>query len=184
MRSIKIAISGRSGCGNTSVSRHLAERLAFRFINFTFRSLAEEQNISFNEALKLANEDSWWDLEVDRRQVDLARQEGSCVLGSRLAIWMLEEADLKIWLNASEQVRAQRIHRREGGNIQEIADFTRIRDAQDTARYKKLYGIDNHRHDFADLIIETDNLDVQEIVQLICDKIRRDFPDLPCNCAP
>ncbi|HEY9053576.1 MAG TPA: hypothetical protein VIO60_02025, partial [Rectinemataceae bacterium] len=31
-----IAISGKSGCGNTTVSRLVAKRLERRFINYTF----------------------------------------------------------------------------------------------------------------------------------------------------
>jgi cytidylate kinase len=34
---LRIAISGKSGCGNTTVSRMVAEKLGLRFINFTFR---------------------------------------------------------------------------------------------------------------------------------------------------
>ena len=39
-REIRIAISGKSGCGNTTVSSLLAERLGVKLFNFTFRQLA------------------------------------------------------------------------------------------------------------------------------------------------
>ena len=39
---MRIAISGKSGCGNTTVTRLVSEALGFEMINFTFRSLAEE----------------------------------------------------------------------------------------------------------------------------------------------
>ena len=164
---IKIAVSGKSGCGNTTVSKIVAEQLGLRFINFTFRSLALEKGISFNEVLKLASIDDFWDKEVDRRQVQLAREDGGCILGSRLAIWMLKEADLKVFLTASARVRAERIVRREGGDIDEIAAFTDERDRQDRSRYIQLYNIDNDYYDFADLIIDTENRDVDEIARMI-----------------
>jgi cytidylate kinase len=107
---------------------------------------------------------------VDTRQVKLANEEGGCVLGSRLAIWMLEEADIKVYLKASAQVRAARIVNREGGSLQEVADFTAERDRQDHDRYLKLYKIDTDDYSFADLIIDTDNQTPKEILELIVKK--------------
>lgn len=170
-KDLKIAISGKSGCGNTSVSKLLAERLNLRFINFTFRSLAAEQGISLKEVLQHAAEDDWWDREVDTRQVALARENGGCVLGSRLAVWMLPEADLKVYLKASEKIRAERIQNREGGRLEDIAAFTAERDRQDTERYMKLYSIDNNDYTSADLVIDTDRLGIEAIVSLIQERI-------------
>ncbi|GAB1481274.1 hypothetical protein MASR2M78_00890 [Treponema sp.] len=78
---------------------------------------------------------------MDERQVAMAREDGGCVLGSRLAIWMLEEADLKVYLRASEQTRALRIQNREEGDLAKIAAFTRERDRQDSQRYLELPSI-------------------------------------------
>jgi cytidylate kinase len=165
-KDFKIAISGKSGCGNTTVSRLVAEKMGLRFINFTFRTLAEERGISLNEVLEKAAGDDFWDREVDSRQVRLAREDG-CVLGSRLAIWMLEEADLKVYLRALPNTRALRIVKREGGALEEVAAFTVERDRQDRERYLRIYGIDNDRYDFADMVIDTDNLSPDEIADLI-----------------
>jgi cytidylate kinase len=164
---LRIAISGKSGCGNTTVSKILAEQFGLRFINFTFRSLAEEKSISLEEVLTLAAKDDWWDKEVDRCQLELARKEGGCVLGSRLAIWMLKEADLKVYLRAKPEVRAQRIFQREGGNLEDIAAFTAERDRQDKERYLRIYEIDNDDYSFADIVIDTDTIEPLQIAELI-----------------
>jgi cytidylate kinase len=166
-KDIKIAISGMSGCGNTTVSKLVAERLGLKFINFTFRSLALEKGIDFKKVLELAVKDDSWDREVDSRQVQLARESGGCVIGSRLAIWMLEEADLKVYLRAKAGTRAARIVKREGGKIDEIAAFTAERDRQDNSRYIHLYNIDNNKYEFASLIIDTDNITPDEIAGMI-----------------
>jgi cytidylate kinase len=166
-RDLRIAVSGKSGCGNTTVSRLVSERLGLRFINFTFRNLAAEKGISFEEALKQAALDDSWDREVDRRQTSIAREDGGCVLGSRLAIWLLEEADLKVYLRASPEVRAKRIAGREGGDIEAVAAFTAERDRQDRERYLRLYNIDNDDYGFADLVVDTDAIDPQGIADLI-----------------
>jgi cytidylate kinase len=170
---IKIAVSGKSGCGNTTVSRILAETLKLRFINFTFRALAEERGIDFTEVLALAAEDDSWDLEVDTRQAKMAREEGGCVLGSRLAIWMLPEADFKVFLTALPETRAKRIQRREGGVIDDIAGFTAARDTQDHERYLRIYNIDNDDFSLADLVIDTDKIKPPAIAKKIIAAIKR-----------
>jgi len=171
-KGIKIAVSGRSGCGNTTISKMTADILGLRFINFTFRSLANERGLDLVKILELAESDDSWDREVDTRQLALAREEGGCVLGSRLAIWMLKEADLKVYLKADPMVRAQRIVKREGGSLEEVAAFTAERDKQDRERYLNIYYIDNDDYSFADLIIDTDTITPQEITDLIVNKAR------------
>jgi cytidylate kinase len=171
--SLKIAVSGKSGCGNTTVSKIVADTLGLAFINFTFRTLAQEKNMELREVLALAAEDDFWDKEVDSRQVALARKSGGCVLGSRLAIWMLKEADLKVYLTARAETRAERIVKREGGTLEAVAAFTAERDRQDHGRYLRIYQIDNDRYDFADLIIDTDDLEPAQIAGLIAAEATR-----------
>jgi len=166
-KDIKIAVSGKSGCGNTTVSKMIAEKLGLRFINFTFRSLAQEKGLTLAEVLERAATDDSWDREVDTRQVRLARESGGCVLGSRLAIWMLEEADLKVYLTANDEIRAGRIAKREGGDIKEVAAFTAERDRQDHNRYLRIYNIDNDNYQSVDMLINTNKLEPDEIVHMI-----------------
>jgi cytidylate kinase len=171
-KGIMIAISGKSGCGNTTISKMLASSLGLQFINFTFRSLAAEQGIDLQKILELAAKDDHWDREVDKRQVQLARDSGGCVLGSRLAIWMLEEADLKVYMRARPETRAARIVEREGESVEAVTAFTASRDRQDHDRYLRIYNIDNDSYEFADLIIDVDNLTPDGIVDLILGKIQ------------
>jgi len=166
-KNIKIAISGMSGCGNTTVSKIVADRLGLKFINFTFRSLAQEKSIDLKEVLELAAKDDSWDKEVDNRQLEMARESEGCVVGSRLAIWMLKEADLKVYLRASPETRAARIVKREGGQLDDIATFTAERDSRDNRRYIRIYDIDNYKYEFVDLIIDTDDITPDEIADKI-----------------
>jgi cytidylate kinase len=171
-RDIKIAVSGKSGCGNTTISGIVAERLGLSFINFTFRSLAVERGLDLKQVLERAAGDDCWDREVDARQTRLARESGGCVLGSRLAIWMLPEADLKVYLRARGETRAARIVKREGGSLAEVAAFTLERDRQDHDRYLRIYNIDNDNYEFADLVIDVDELEPPAIAALIMEKAR------------
>ena len=162
----RIAISGKSGCGNTTVTRLLSEALGFRMVNYTFHTMADEQGIDFDEFCRMAQDDPQYDYHVDEKQVELAMEDNS-VLGSRLAIWMLKEADLKVYLTASPEVRAGRIHYREGGDRAHQMERTALRDKRDHERYLKLYNLDNDDYHFADLIINTDRMSAEQIRDII-----------------
>lgn len=174
-KELRIAISGKSGCGNTTVSTLLSEKLGVKLINYTFRQLASEKGLSLAQVIENAKNDDSYDKYVDNHQVELAKAE-SCVLGSRLAIWMLKEADLKVYLYASDDIRANRVFTREGGDLQEIKDFTAMRDREDHERYMKLYSIDNDKYNFVDLLIDTANYNPQQIVdQIVAELAKRGF---------
>ena len=167
---LRVAISGKSGCGNTTVSGLLSEKLGIKLINYTFRQLAQEKNMTLAQVIEAAKNDDSYDKYVDKHQVELAMKE-SCVLGSRLAIWMLKNADLKVYLYASDETRASRVFNREGGDIEQIKAFTAMRDSEDTRRYKEFYNIDNNNYDFVDLFIDVNTKTPDQIVQDILDKL-------------
>ena len=172
LKPVRVAISGKSGCGNTTVSTLLSQKLGVKLINYTFRQLAQEKGLTLAQVIENAKTDDSYDIFVDNHQVELARAE-PCVLGSRLAIWMLKEADLKVYLYASDDTRAKRILNREGGDLEQIKSFTSMRDSEDSKRYLKLYNIDNNKYDFSDLIIDTANYNPEQIVDLILAELKK-----------
>ncbi|MFW5688257.1 MAG: (d)CMP kinase [Spirochaetota bacterium] len=169
---MKIAISGKSGSGNTTVTSRVAERLGYQRVNYTFKDMAAEQGVSFETMCEMAEHDSRWDIKLDRRQVEMAR-EGNTVLGSRLAIWVLDDADVRVYLDAPPEVRARRIQRRNIENGEKPTNFETVftqtveRDQRDHDRYLRLYGIDNDHFDFADLVIDAAELGPDEIADRI-----------------
>lgn len=171
-RLLRIAISGKSGCGNSTVSALVARALGIELINYTFKTVAKERGLSADEVNRLAAEDPSWDIELDKRQVEMARQ-GSCVLASRLAVWKLEDADLKVYLTAPVEIRARRIQKREGGSFEEVLADTVERDRRDRDRYLQLYNIDNDKYDFVDLVVDTTDKDTQTVASLIVDEVGR-----------
>ncbi len=168
----RIAISGKSGCGNTTVTRLVGEKLGLQVINYTFHDMAKEMGLSFEEVCELAEKDSKYDKHLDDTQVTLAREPG-IVLGSRLAIWLLEDANLKVYLSASPDVRAQRIANREHDNLDSTYDEMMKRDRRDHDRYLRLYRIDIDDYHFADLIIDAGSSDQYEITDRIVEELNR-----------
>ncbi len=161
-----IAISGKSGCGNSTVSRLVAEKMGRALVNYTFHTIAQEMGITFGELLQLASADSSYDRMLDEKQVAMAH-EADCVIGSRLAIWLVRDASLRVYLHASSEVRAERIRQREGGASADVLAFTRRRDELDRERYLSIYGIDNDRYDFADLVINTERMTPDRIAEVV-----------------
>jgi CMP/dCMP kinase len=166
---LRIAISGKSGCGNSTVSRLVASMLGLRMVNYTFKDLARDKGMSFEEIFVLAETDPQYDLTIDRMQVQLA-SEGSCVLGSRLAIWLLRDSAFTVYLGASIQVRAARIAKREGKDLAVALRETMERDARDHDRYARLYGYDVDRYDFAALLVDAEHLDQEGVAREIVDR--------------
>ena len=74
--------------------------------------MAEERNVDFWDFCKMAEDDYDIDRELDRRQVEMAMAIPDCVLGSRLAIWMLEKADLKVYKGKQDPQKGRRYFRR------------------------------------------------------------------------
>ena len=174
---MKIAISGLSGCGNTTTSTVLSKKLGFPLVNFTFRNLAKEKGMSLEELSEKAKYNSDRDKELDTRQASMARENENAILASRLAIWMLPEADVKVYLEASEKTRAERIMKREGGSLEYQIETTRKRDEENYNRYLNIYGIDCGKYDFADLVIQTDDKTAEQVADIVLeyiDKIKKD----------
>lgn len=162
-----IAISGKSGCGNTSVSRIVAQKLNFKFINFTLRNLAQELHMSLPELLEKAKKDFSFDIQLDNKQKQLAHEANS-VIGSRLAVWLFPDALLRVYLYADLETRAQRIFKREKtNNFEAILHETNERDINDYERFKQIYSIDNNHYEFVDLIINTTYYEPETIADII-----------------
>jgi cytidylate kinase len=169
---LRIAISGKSGCGNTTVSRQVANTLGLRVINYTFKDLARERGISFESLCALAERDTQYDLYLDRRQVELAREDGF-VLGSRLAVWLLRGSAFCVYLKVRPEIRAARIARREGMPLETALADTAARDKRDHDRYRNLYGWDIDRYEFVDLVVDAESLDQNGVTAAIVEAVRR-----------
>jgi cytidylate kinase len=135
-------------------------------VNYTFKDLARERGITFEEICVLAETDPQYDRTIDRMQVKLA-QEGECVLGSRLAIWLLRDIAFTVYLHAPLELRAARIARREGKELAKATRETEARDKRDHDRYARLYGYDVNNYQFAALVVDAGSLGQDEVAREI-----------------
>src|SRR5215831_2273366 len=165
-RALRIAISGHSGCGNTTAVHNVGKTLGLNVVNYTFRDLARDLDVPFEQIQKKAGETKVYDFLTDLSLIRASLQPRA-VVGSRLAAWLVD-ADLRVWLHAPLETRAKRIHQREKDTLYESVLYRTLqRDEQNRKRYLQLYGIDiNDRSDF-DIIINTELLTAEQVSSLI-----------------
>ncbi len=139
---MRITISGPPGSGTTTLAYHLAERFGLRVISAgeTFRQLAKEKGLDLAEFSCLAENNQTIDMLIDARQKEIAESEDEVVIEGRLSGWMVENADLKIWLDAPLAIRSRRISERDGE--ESALEKTKAREASERLRYRSYYGID------------------------------------------
>lgn len=162
-----IAIAGPIGVGKSTVARLVAQALGYRYISGgeVFREVARQRGISVTEVNKLAEQDPSLDRELDRRQRELA-QQGDSVVESRLSGWMVD-ADLKVWLKAPVDVRAERVAGREGQPVAAAREELMERERSEWARYKETYGIDVDDLSPYQLVIDTTMWSAEAIAEAL-----------------
>ena len=72
-----------------------------------------------------------------------------------------------VYLVAPLEVRARRIARREGLEIAQALEQTAARDTRDRARYSRLYGYDVDHYQFANLVLDADSMNQDQITDAI-----------------
>ena len=163
-----VTLGGLPGSGKTSAARELATRHGFTVISAgeQFRKLARERGMTLQEFGELAERDSSIDLAIDARQKELAVTHMMALVEGRLA-GRTVDADLKVWLKASLEVRARRIAAREGIPVHQALEDTVTRECCEASRYKEFYGIDPNDMSCYDLIIGTGPWDANGVVDII-----------------
>jgi cytidylate kinase len=90
------------------------------------------------------------------------------VIESRLAGWLAgENANIRIWLDAPIDIRANRIANREDEEIDQILKETIERETSEKHRYEEYYGIDFSDLSIYDLVIDTSKEDVNGVVERV-----------------
>jgi cytidylate kinase len=178
-KAIVLCISGLAGCGKSTAAKKIAAEYKLRYYSGgdALKALAVEEG--YREV-----DQGWWettpgaeflqkrmgnhsfDKEVDRKLLNWAKQ-GNVVLDSWTMPWLLQDG-FKIWLDASAQVRAERIAQRDGITVKEALAALRTKENTTKSIYKALYGFDLGE-DFApfDLVLDVNDLTAEEVFQAL-----------------
>jgi cytidylate kinase len=120
-----------------------------------FRWMAEERDLTLEEMSRLAKEDPEIDKLVDDR-TKIEASKGGVVIDAALSGWMVEDADIKIFLTAPFEVRVRRIANRDCASTEEARDATRLREDVERDRFMRYYGIDIYDLSIYDVVLNTE----------------------------
>ena len=179
-KKIIICISGLAGSGKSTVAKRIAEHYGLRYYSGgeALKAIAAEIGYEISKS-------GWWETEkgarflkerlknlnldrrVDRKMLERAR-EGNVVLDSWTMPWLLK-GGLKIWLDASEDVRARRIAKRDGISVEEALKRMRERESKTKEIYRRLYGF-KLGEDFKpfQVILDVNRLNEEEVFEALC----------------
>ena len=174
-----ITVSGPPGCGVTTLCEALSERLDCGYVSGgeVFREIADDRGMSLSQLTAEASSDAELDRELDRRLQGIAEKWGDAdkafILESRLAGYLAAgHADLRIWLDAPEEVRVDRTSDRE-----EISAEMRVREVIEEKRYAAYYGVDLGNRSFYDLAINTARWNPEGVLAVVASAIENYDPD-------
>ncbi|HFC49438.1 MAG TPA: cytidylate kinase, partial [Thermofilum sp.] len=146
-----------------------------------FRQYAKEKGIALIEIHKMAEKDPSIDKEIDMRAIKEA-EKGGVVIDGHLAVWILKDlAHLKIIFTAPLEVRASRVSSRDKKPIEEAIKELLAREKSNKMRAKKYYNIDVDDYSVADLMVNTEKLDVigvKKVVKTFINEYKRLRPEL------
>lgn len=162
---MRVTVSGLPGSGTTTLAEALSSRFDLEHVSSgdVFRAMARERGVTLAEFGRIAEEDPEIDREIDERQREIAREKKDVVMEGRLSGWMVEDADLRVWLAAPLEVRAERVADREEQTVEEAHDEIEKRQNSESRRYREIHGIDIGDLSVYDLVIDTSHWDEEGV---------------------
>ncbi len=168
-----ITIGGLAGTGTTTAAEVLSEKLDIPYLSTgsIFRDMAKERGMSVLEFSEFAENNTGIDIEIDKRQAELARESENLIIEGRLSAYFVE-ADLKVWLITPFDTRASRIATREDKTIDLAKQEIQIREESEALRYKDIHDIDISCMDIYDLVINSGSFLPESITDIIINTLR------------
>ena len=170
---LKVTISGPPGSGTSTLVSRIASSRGWSSLNGgdVFREEARTRGLTVEQLSSDAKED----LDVDRSLDSLLQQRMSShdspeIIESRLSGWWAYKNSLnclRVWVNVSEQERAKRIQKREGGDFGDCLRKSQNRQRDDKERYSILYGINLDDMSPYNLVVDADEKDEMEVFQAV-----------------
>jgi len=173
-----ITISGEAGSGKSTISKIISEKLNLKqYSTGTIqRKIANEMGISIVELGEIEKQDKSIDNKIDLETEKIGKEENNFLMDSWLAAKFIPQA-YKIFLKADIENRVKRRlnQKRKEENFYdfEIAKKQMLqRENTNQKRWIDFYNFDYKDEKNYDLIIDTTNMSVKEVVDFILKKLR------------
>jgi len=165
---LKITISGPPGSGKSTLSKILSVKLGLELVSMgdVFRKCAHDRCMSLDEFGQIAKCNEKIDREIDEMQKKIANEKDNILIEGRLSGFLVD-ADLKIWLKAPLEVRAERIAKRENKSLPKAMEETSEREECERERYLKYYDLDIKDLSIYDIVIDSSKWSAQEINEIV-----------------
>ena len=168
---MRICISGMTASGKTTLGKLIARELNVEHITKEktkeYAKLMNDLEQRKDAKLALAQTaDSRYAKDFDAEIIKAAKGK-NCVVSTWLAPWLIKDATLRVWLNASPAERYRRKARDLGVSIRKAEKFVKEKDSLAAKGFKKVYGIDINDHSVFDIEINTEKLDHKKVVAVI-----------------
>ena len=170
---LKVTISGPPGSGTSTLVSRIASSRDWSSLNGgdVFREEARTRGLTVEQLSSEAKED----LDVDRSldlllQKRMSSNDSPEIVESRLSGWWAHKNNLdclRVWVNVSEQERARRIQKREGGDLEDCLRKSQKRQRDDMERYSILYDINLDDMSPYNLVIDADEKDELEVFRAV-----------------
>ena len=174
-----ITISGKAGSGKSTVAKLLAENLSIRHysIGDLMRAMAAEKGISLMELNNLAEKDKSIDFGLDNKLKELGKTKDNFVVDGRLAAFFIPKAEVRVFLETDDRVRAERIlkdkrEHEKSSDIDEMTEKIRKREESEKKRYLKYYNVNYLDKKLYNLKIDTTKLTPNQVVDKIMDFVK------------
>jgi cytidylate kinase len=170
---VKVTISGAPGSGTSTLVSKIVESTGWSSLNGgeVFRNEAKRRNMSVHEFSELCKSN----LDVDRSLDSLLKEamirvNGPDIIESRLSGWWAHELEIgchRIWIHTSDEERAHRIQKREGGDFSDRLNQSKRRQDADKERYMVLYNINLDNMSPYTFVVDADQLSAEEVFSIV-----------------
>ncbi|MBN2368499.1 cytidylate kinase family protein [Candidatus Woesearchaeota archaeon] len=174
-----IAISGTAGSGKSTVAKILAEKLGYKHYSMGDfqREIAKAKGLSILKLMELEKTDPSIDRMVDEKQKKIGQTEDNFIIDAWLSPHFIPHA-YKIFMDADPKIRSKRVSgkKREAETYkteEEAVEAFRKREEINKERWIRYYGFDYTDKKNYDLVVDTTDKDINQVVELILGEIKK-----------
>jgi predicted cytidylate kinase len=174
----KITISGHPGSGTSALVQKLMEHYNWSSVNGgeIFREEAKSRNLSLAEFGKLCRDDEMIDKELDEKLKEFISADEIEIVESRLSGWWAYKLDfdcVRLWLDVSDQERANRVVNRENISFEQALKENTERTDIDSQRYMTMYGISPEQNEPYTHVLDATHIGLDEVFLLTKEILER-----------